>query len=125
MQRIFVPDVLPANGFALPGPIPAPGGGSEGRGGSIAVQPLSDPKLCVPAIPIRHVDQAGYPADESVLVTRQDGIRIGDLPQHLDYTDTFVIAEIVDHDLGEMKQVRGLNRAFFCCLDETSDLALI
>jgi hypothetical protein len=46
----------------------------------IAPQSLSGPQLRAPAIPIRHVDQTGDPTDESVFVTGQDAIRIGDLP---------------------------------------------
>jgi hypothetical protein len=91
----------------------------------ITLQSLSDPQFRVPAIPIRHVDQTGDTADQGVLVTCQDAIGIGDLPQHLDNAETFFIAKIVDHDLGEMKQIRRLKRTFFCCLDATSDLALI
>lgn len=42
--------------------------------------PLSDPQFRVPAIPIRHIDQASDPADKSVFIASQDPIRIGDLP---------------------------------------------
>src|ERR1700693_1493151 len=99
--------------------------GSGGRWVPIARQSLSDPQLCVPAISIRDIDQAGDLADDGVLVTRQDSIRKGDLPKHLDNASAFFIAEIVDHDLGEMKQIRRLKRTFFRRLDEPNYLVPI
>ena len=94
----------------------------DGLRDRIALQPCSGPQFRVPAIPIRNVDQTGDLADEGVFITSQDAIRIGDLPQHLDNANTFFVAEIVDHDLGEMKKVRRLKRTFFRRLYEPNDL---
>jgi hypothetical protein len=96
-----------------------------GRWVPIPLQSRSDPQLRIAAISIRDIDQAGDPTNEGVLVTCQESIRIGDLPKHLDNANAFSFAEIIDHDLGEMKQVYRLKRPFVCCLNETSDLALI
>ena len=84
---------------------------------------LHDPPPCLSALPIRHINQACNPADQGVLIAGQHAIGIGHLPQHLDDANTFFGAEILDHNLGEMKQVCRLDCTLFRCLDEAGYLA--
>jgi orotate phosphoribosyltransferase len=90
---------------------------------AIILQALSDPPLGFVAIPIQHIDQAGDPADERVLVTGQRAIGICHLPEHLDDADAFLLGEIVDHHLREMEKISCPDCACFRDLDEMGDLA--
>src|SRR5215831_4769685 len=79
------------------------------------------PRFC--PVPIRDIDQAGNPPDQSIFIAGQHAVGIGYLPQHLDDANTFLFGEILDHNPGEMKQICSLDRTFFRRFDETDYLA--
>ena len=92
---------------------------------TIVPQSLCDPLLRFATLPIRYIDQAGDPADKGVLITGQDAIRIGHIPQHLDDADTFFLVEVLDNNVGKMMEIGRLDRPFLCRLHEARYLAAI
>src|SRR6202034_1478014 len=80
---------------------------------AITLRPTYDPQLRFTSLVIRHIDQAGKPADQGVLIGARDAIRIRHFPQHLDDADTFLVAKILDYNPAEMKQVRRPDCTFF------------
>jgi hypothetical protein len=92
---------------------------------SFRFQTLPRPPLGFAAIPIRHIDQTGDPADQRILVAGQGTIRICHLPEHLDDADAFLLGEVIDHYLGEMKKIGRLDCTCFRDLDEMGRLAVV
>jgi hypothetical protein len=90
---------------------------------SLPLKALHDPAPRFSPVPIRDVDQAGDPPDQSIFIAAQNAIGIGYLPQHLDDANTFFLGEILDHNPGEMKQICSLHRTLFRRFDEADYLA--
>src|ERR1700730_2732588 len=86
---------------------------------------LSDPPLRFATLPIRHIDQAGNPADQGILIAGEKTIGIGHSPQHLDDADTFFLAELLDDSLGKAMEIGRLDRPFFCRVHEARYLAAV
>jgi hypothetical protein len=87
------------------------------------VKALHDPPPRFCPVPIRDIDQAGDPPDQSVFIAGQHAVGIGYFPQHLDDANTFFFGEILDHDPGEMIEISSLDRTLFRRFDESDYLA--
>jgi hypothetical protein len=49
-------------------------------------------------------------ADKCVLVAGQDAIRVGHIPQHLDYVNTFLLVEVRDDNSGKVMEIGRFDR---------------
>ena len=71
--------------------------------GRAPLKSLHNPLPRFNPVPIRHIDQAGDPADQRIFIAGKQVGGVGHLPRHLDDASTFCLGEILDHDTGEVE----------------------